>query len=361
MQRRAAVEDERAGRLRLLDAGRSRRPRSRSAPGSRAPASTTVTAASSALAQRRLGRASPAAAAASASSRSPSSRGSSTCVSGSPKRALNSSTRGPSSVSISPAKRHADERRAAARELVDARAGGSASTSSAASSSHGTGEYAPMPPVFGPSSPSPARLKSCAAPSGTARAAVAEREERHLAALEQLLDRRAAAERRRRRAAPRSSSSAVRQTKTPLPAASPSALTTHGGRATGERRRRRHAGRRACTSFAKVFEPSIARRLGARARRRRSPACRSSSATPGDERRLRADHDEVGAERRARGRAARRRRRRARDGSRRARRSRGCRAPRAAPSSDGLRASCHASACSRAPDPTRSTFTTRRD
>src|ERR1700760_326443 len=35
------------------------------------------------------------------------------------------------------------------------------------SGSHGTGEYAPMPPVFGPLSPSPTLLKSCAGSSGT--------------------------------------------------------------------------------------------------------------------------------------------------------------------------------------------------
>ena len=45
-----------------------------------------------------------------------------------------------------------------------------------------------MPPVFGPASPSPTRLKSCAAPSGDRAAAVAEREERYLGTLEQLLD-----------------------------------------------------------------------------------------------------------------------------------------------------------------------------
>src|SRR2546421_6428186 len=33
---------------------------------------------------------------------------------------------------------------------------------------HGSGAYAPMPPVFGPVSPSPIRLKSCAGSSGTA-------------------------------------------------------------------------------------------------------------------------------------------------------------------------------------------------
>ena len=45
-----------------------------------------------------------------------------------------------------------------------------------------------MPPVFGPASPSPTRLKSCAGSSGTARAAVAHREQRHLGTGQVLLD-----------------------------------------------------------------------------------------------------------------------------------------------------------------------------
>ncbi len=53
---------------------------------------------------------------------------------------------------------------------------------------HGSGEYAPMPPVFGPVSPSPTRLKSCAGCSGTTVVAVGDREERHLRAVEVLLD-----------------------------------------------------------------------------------------------------------------------------------------------------------------------------
>ena len=48
-------------------------------------------------------------------------RGRIDCVSGSPKRALNSSTFGPESVSISPAKRTPDERRTAPRQLLDHR------------------------------------------------------------------------------------------------------------------------------------------------------------------------------------------------------------------------------------------------
>ena len=45
-----------------------------------------------------------------------------------------------------------------------------------------------MPPVLGPVSPSPTRLKSCAGASGTARVAVAHREHRQLGAGQALLD-----------------------------------------------------------------------------------------------------------------------------------------------------------------------------
>ena len=45
-----------------------------------------------------------------------------------------------------------------------------------------------MPPVLGPVSPSPTRLKSCAGCSGTTVVAVGEREQRDLRAVEELLD-----------------------------------------------------------------------------------------------------------------------------------------------------------------------------
>ena len=53
-----------------------------------------------------------------------------------------------------------------------ARVGSTALVSTASTMSApatGTGEYAPMPPVLGPVSPSPTRLKSWAGASGTAR------------------------------------------------------------------------------------------------------------------------------------------------------------------------------------------------
>ena len=61
------------------------------------------------------------------------------------------------------------------------------SASSVACSSHGSGEYAPIPPVFGPVSPSPARLKSWASAERDHRGGVDQRERRHLGPLEHLL------------------------------------------------------------------------------------------------------------------------------------------------------------------------------
>ena len=52
----------------------------------------------------------------------------------------------------------------------------------------GTGAYAPIPPVFGPSSPSNARLKSCGGQERYRAPPVADREERHLGTFEELLD-----------------------------------------------------------------------------------------------------------------------------------------------------------------------------
>ena len=77
---------------------------------------------------------------------------------------------------------------------------------------------------------------------------------------------------------PASTSGSVRQTKTPFPAARPSALTTHGGRADSSL-----AGMgtpaASMTSLAKLFEPSI-RAAAALGPKTAIPACRSVSATP---------------------------------------------------------------------------------
>ena len=96
----------------------------------------------------------------SVSRRSLRSRGSTACVSGSPKRQLNSSTFGPVGRQHQAGIEDAAVGRAAPRERVDDRAGERVSTISAqrSASMPGTGEKLPIPPVFGPSSPSPIRL-----------------------------------------------------------------------------------------------------------------------------------------------------------------------------------------------------------
>ena len=87
-----------------------------------------------------------------------------------------------------------------------------------------------MPPVLGPVSPSPTRLKSWAGREGHGAGAVADCEHRELGTDHALLDDEVrpaspkaspAGTRDRRRASPRTS-----VTTTPLPAASPSVLTT---------------------------------------------------------------------------------------------------------------------------------------
>ena len=150
-----------------------------------------------------------------------------------------------------------------------------------------------MPPVFGPSSPSSARLKSCAAPSGTAfrpsHSANSDTSRPSSSSSTTTVPPNAAAAR-----TPASTSSSVRQTKTPFPAASPSAFTTHGGRATASVAA---VGTPAAssTSFANAFEPSIraAAALGPKTAIARVP---EPVGDAGDERRLRPDHDEVGGE-----------------------------------------------------------------
>ena len=95
------------------------------------------------------------------SARSFSSSGSSACASGSPNRQFHSSSFGPSAVSMRPAKSTPTYGVPAAR-----RASTTGWTNVAVSSSTaygtGAGANAPMPPVFGPVSPSPMRLWSWA-------------------------------------------------------------------------------------------------------------------------------------------------------------------------------------------------------
>ena len=137
----------------------------------------------------------------------------------------------------------------------------------------------PCRPCSGPRSPSSERLKSCATGSASARDAVAKGEDRDLLSLQQLLDDDRVAERQWRTGARRRARVWSRQTKTPLPAARPSALITHGGRAT-ERAAAVATPAALMTSFANDFEPSIlaAAALGPSTA---IPEWRSSSATPG--------------------------------------------------------------------------------
>ncbi len=93
-----------------------------------------------------------------------------TCVSGSPKRALNSSTFGPDSVIMRPAKRTPWKRRPSAAR--PATVGTTISCMIRLWPSRlmfVVGETVPMPPVFGPLSPSSARLWSCTEAIGTTR------------------------------------------------------------------------------------------------------------------------------------------------------------------------------------------------
>ncbi len=141
----------------------------------------------------------------------------------------------------------------------------------------GTGEYAPMPPVFGPTSPSPSRLKSCAAPSGTTRrpSESANSETSGPSSSSSMTTPWPSASTAGSAA---SSSSAVRHTNTPLPAARPSDLTTHGTRATA---RVSAVGTPAArsTSLANAFDPSI-RAASALGPNTAIPLWRRTSATP---------------------------------------------------------------------------------
>ena len=153
-----------------------------------------------------------------------------------------------------------------------------------------------------------------------------------------------------------STSSCVRQTKTPFPAASPSALRTQGGRASG-RRAALSTSAAASTSFANAFEPSISRRPHSARRPRR----RTGAARP----RGRGRAEPRGRPRRGRPRASARARggprrpRREWDGTARAARCPGLPGAAWSSSRSGDCASFQASACSRPPEPTTRTRTAR--
>ena len=151
-----------------------------------------------------------------------------------------------------------------------------------------------MPPVFGPSSPSPTRLKSWAGASASASlpSASANSETSSPSSSSSITS---GPSKREAARSPASSSSCVRQTKTPLPAARPSALTTHGGRATDIDSAVGTPAAR-ITSLAKLFEPSI-RAAAALGPKTATPAWRSSSPTPATSGSFRAHDDEVDLER----------------------------------------------------------------
>ena len=166
---------------------------------------------------------------------------------------------------------------------------------------HGTGVYEPMPPVFGPASPSPIALVVLRRRrAATASLAVADREDRELRALEQLLDVERLAERLRR---------AQRRVELGLRAADPDALA--GGEPVGlddarrprdrERPRGRNAGRlhHVLRERLRALDP---RRRRARARRRR---CRGGAARRRARRRAAPPARRRRGRRRARRRAAR--------------------------------------------------------
>ena len=133
-----------------------------------------------------------------------------------------------------------------------------------------------MPPVFGPSPPSKARLKSLAGGSGTAS------RPSHNAKSDTSAPSRSSSTSSSpcpaRLRSPSSSSASVRHTITPLPAASPSALTTHGARATSSCRAVGTPAA-AITSLANSLEPSI-RAAAAPGPNTEMPARRNSSPTP---------------------------------------------------------------------------------
>ena len=164
-------------------------------------------------------------------------------------------------------------------------------------------------------------------------AAVGEREQRDLVALEQLLDHDIAPERLHRAQRVGRAASSVWQTKTPLPEARPSAFTTHGARATGSVAAIGTPAVRS-TSFAKVFEPSM-RAAAALGPKTVMPLWRSSSATPATSGAFGPDHDEVGRRASPQDRAGLLRLLLARDGTCPAMRCRDCRARRATRSDVG--------------------------
>ena len=158
------------------------------------------------------------------------------CVSGSPKRALNSSTIGPRAVMIKPQYRMPRNSAPSSRmPATTGRAMWLTSQSRIWSSTSIGVEYAPMPPVFGPVSPSPTRLWSWAATSGVTRSpSLKTRNESSSPSRNSSSTTRPPASPTilpdSMSAATAIASSRLLAMTTPLPAASPSALTTTGAR-----------------------------------------------------------------------------------------------------------------------------------
>ena len=157
-----------------------------------------------------------------------------------------------------------------------------------------------MPPVFGPVSPSPIRLKSCAGSSGSAASPSVTTKRRDLGAG------RGTPRSRPGRTPAACASAAARSsvTTTPLPAASPSFFTTYGAPNSSSARAvlsasvqvyARAVGTPAAviTSLANVFEPSSW--AASRGRAEHGDALGAYRVgDPGDQRRLRPDHHQVG-------------------------------------------------------------------
>ena len=134
-----------------------------------------------------------------------------------------------------------------------------------------------MPPVFGPSSPSRRRLKSWAGASARA-SSPAQRAKSETSSPSSSSSTTTRPPRASAFGSAAATSSSVRQTKTPFPAASPSALMTHGAR--GSSRSAAVGTPAACmTSFAKDLEPSIWA-AAAPGPKTAMPAWRRSSASP---------------------------------------------------------------------------------
>ncbi len=241
---RRAMEDERRHGLHRRDTvDRVRQPSvSSDNPSPRGPRRRPRREAPASAPGHQSGRA-PRAAASNHGPRATASRGSITCVSGSPSLALHSSRTGPRVGQHEAGIQEPPERvprRASSVRMAAWVVRMTSSTSSAGRS--GRREYAPMPPVFGPRSPSHNRLWSRAGRQRHGPLAVADRDDARLVPDEALLDDQGRSVRGTAGDEPRDELEglvkAVGDTMTPLPAASPSALRTMPRPAAASSRRR---------------------------------------------------------------------------------------------------------------------------